>query len=246
MTGLELVAGVFVLVGALLQSTVGFGFGLVSAPLLFAAFGPAPAVGLLNVLALVLNVVMLAGEGRRPQPLRRLAFSLVAWSIPGLVLGVYVLRNADDRVLQIALTVVVFASLLVRRRRGAPARPAPVWGAPVAGLTSGVLGTTTSTGGPPLVLMLLGRGHDPAQVRDTLVTIFIATSVLAIAVLAVTQTEEAVPPAAAVLALAPVAVAGQLAGRPLFARLSVSGGYERMLTVVLVVSCAVGLAAAVA
>lgn len=246
MTGLEVAAGAAVLIGALLQSAVGFGFGLVSAPLLFAAFGPAPAVGLLNTLSLVLNVVLLAGEGRRPQPLGRLALAVVAWSVPGLLLGVVVLRNADDRVLQVALTVVVFASLLVRRRAGAPPRAAPAWGAPAAGFSSGVLGTTTSTGGPPLVLLLLGRGHDPGRVRDTLVTIFIATSLLAVGVLAATGTSEAVPPAAAVAALVPLTVAGQIAGRPLFARLSVGGGYERMLTVVLVVSCAVGLAAAVA
>ena len=62
MTGLEIAAGAAVLAGAVLQSAVGFGFALVSAPLLFAAFGPAPAVGLLDVLALVVNVV--AARGR--------------------------------------------------------------------------------------------------------------------------------------------------------------------------------------
>ena len=245
MSALEVAAGAAVLAGALLQSAVGFGFALVCAPLLFAAFGPAPAVGLLNLLALVVNGVSLAGEGRRPQPLGRVALTVLLWSAPGMLAGVAVLRNTDAKVLQVALTVVVFATLLLRRR--APGdRPAPGWAAPVTGATSGVLSTTVSTAGPPLVLLLIGRGHAPARVRDTLVTVFIAQGLMAIAALAVTGTEAAVPPAAAVAALVPAAIAGQLAGRPLFARLAARGGIERVLTAVLVVSAGVGLAAALA
>lgn len=238
-------AGASVLAGALLQSSIGFGFSLVCAPLLFAAFGPAPAVGLLSLLALVVNGVSLAGEGRRPRPLGRLAATVLAWAAPGMLLGVVVLRNADGKVLQVALTVVVFATLALRRR--APASgPAPGWAAPVAGATSGVLATTVSTSGPPLVLLLLGRGHTATQVRDTLVAVFIAQGLMAIAALAATGTDEAVPPAAAVAALVPLALAGQLAGRPVFARLAGHGAYERVLAAVLVVSAGIGLAAAIA
>jgi uncharacterized protein len=244
-TALEVAAGAAVLAGALLQSAVGFGFALVCAPLLFAAFGPAPAVGLLNLLALAVNGVSLLGEGRRPRPLGRLAATVLVWSAPGMLAGVAVLRNADAKLLQVALTVVVFATLAVRRRTPGD-RPAPAWAPPATGLASGVLTTTVSTAGPPIVLLLLGRGHAPARVRDTLVTIFIAQGLMAIAALAVTRTEAAVPPAAAVGALVPLALAGQLAGRPLFARLSARGGYERVLTAVLVLSAGIGLAAALA
>ena len=50
MGALEIAAGVAVLAGAALQSATGFGFALVSAPLLFAAAEPEQAVGLLIVL----------------------------------------------------------------------------------------------------------------------------------------------------------------------------------------------------
>src|SRR3954464_14249845 len=66
---LEIAAGVAVLAGAALQSATGFGFALVSAPLLFAATTPAHAVGLLILLGLVVNLMTLGTEGRRPQPL---------------------------------------------------------------------------------------------------------------------------------------------------------------------------------
>jgi uncharacterized protein len=244
-TGLELAAGGAVLAGALLQSAVGFGFALICAPLLFAAFGPAPAVGLVSLLALAVNGISLAGEGRRPQPLARLAAIVTIWSVPGMLAGVAVLRNADPKVLQVALTVVVLGTLALRRWSGGD-RPAPPWAAPAAGLSSGILTTTLTTGGPPLVLLMIGRGHTPIRVRDTLTALFIVQGLLAIGALAVTRTDAAVPPAAAVAALVPLAVAGQIGGRPLFARLAEAGDYERVLTVVLVISAAVGLTAALA
>ena len=116
---------------------------------------------------------------------------------------------------------------------------------PVAGLAAGILTTTTSTAGPPLVLLLLGRGIEPIRVRDTLTTTFACLSVLAVIVLAATGTDGAVPHATAVAALVPLAAAGQLLGRPLFARLA-AGHYELALTVTLLISATVGLISALA
>jgi uncharacterized membrane protein YfcA len=114
----------------------------------------------------------------------------------------------------------------------------------VAGAAAGVLATTTSTAGPPLVLLLLGRGIEPAQVRDTLTTCFIGLSVVGGIVLAATGTRGAAPDAVALAAFVPLAALGQLLGRPLFARLA-ERRYERVLTVVLVLSAILGLATAI-
>jgi uncharacterized membrane protein YfcA len=219
--------------GAALQSAVGFGFALVCAPLLFAALGPAEAVWSLNALALVVNAITLLGERRRPQPLGRIAVTVLIWSLPGMVAGALVLQHADRVWLQAALTVSVFAALALRR--ATIHLPAPV-----AGLSSGVLTTSLSTAGPPVVLLLLGRGHAPARVRDTLSTVFIAQGALGLLVLALTDTKGV--PDAGLLVFAAAAVLGQLGGRPLFGRLA-ERGYERVLTGVLVLSAAIGLAA---
>ena len=65
MGALEIAAGFAVLAGAALQSATGFGFALVSAPLLFVAITPAHAVGLLILLGLVVNLMTLGTEGWR-------------------------------------------------------------------------------------------------------------------------------------------------------------------------------------
>ena len=128
MEALEIAAGVAVLAGAALQSATGFGFALVSAPLMFAAIEAEQAVGLLILLGLIVNLMTLGTEGRRPQPLVRDSLTMLAWAVPGVVAGLLALRALDSAALQIAVTLGVFATLavraLARRRRDAGAAAA--------------------------------------------------------------------------------------------------------------------------
>jgi uncharacterized membrane protein YfcA len=236
-TAIELAAGLAIVAGAMLQSAIGFGFSLVCAPLVFAATTPEQAVGLLMLLGVEVNVLTLVGERRRPQPLARSVAEVLAWSLPGLALGVVVLRSIDKTAIQIALTVAVFASLAVQQwaRRHQTTRPPPRWAPPTAGLAAGALTTSTTTAGPPLILLLRGRGTSAVQIRDTLTACFLGLGLLGGAALAVSGTRAAAPDAAALAALVPLVAAGHLAGRPVFRRLS-EGAYEPVLTTVLVAS----------
>lgn len=247
MSALEIGVGLAVLAGAMLQSTVGFGFALVAAPLVFAALESQKAVGLMLVLSLVSHVMILGLEGRRPQPLLGDVVRLVAWGVPGLIAGVLVLRSVDARVLQVMLTVAVFGGLVVQHlaRRMNTGGERSWWAAPVAGLSSGALTTSTTTGGPPLVLYLRAGSPSPTVMRDSLITCFMAMALLGALVLWAFGAGAAVPPGTWVAALVPVAALGQLLGRRGFARLQ-ERHYELVLTVVLVVSASVGLVTALA
>jgi uncharacterized protein len=247
MSLLALAAGVAVLTGAALQSSIGFGFALVAAPLLFAATSPPEAVGLMILLAVEVSLLTLLTERRRPQPAWRDVGPVVAWSLPGALAGVAVLRALDDVALQLLVTAGVLLALAVNLRAAHRAPPAaahepPRWARPAAGLTSGALNTSTSTGGPPVVLLLMSRGLSPGVVRDTLTATFLGFAAVSAAALALTSTGEAVPDAAAVAALVPLAALGQLLGRRVFARLAGSHGYERVLTAVLLATVVIGLA----
>jgi uncharacterized protein len=238
-----LLSAAAVLAGAALASATGFGFSLLAAPLLFALLGPRHAVGSMLLLALVVNALILVAEGRRPQPLARTAAVVLASSIPGAFAGALVLRSLPAVALQLVLSVTVLATIVVRRR----AVPASGHGgAPLAGFAAGALTTSTSTNGPPLILHLLGRGHAPGEVRDTLTLCFLGMSPIGVAALWATGIHNALPDAGLLAALVPAAVVGQLAGRRAFARLAAGGGYERVLTGVLLLAVAVGLAGAVA
>ena len=247
MGALEIAAGVAVLAGAALQSATGFGFALVSAPLLFSAAKPGEAVGLLILLGLVVNLMTLGTEGRRPQPLVRESLTMLAWAVPGVFVGALALRVLDKTALQVGVTIGVFATLAVRalarrRRAEGPGEP-PRWAAPVTGFTSGALTTSTNTSGPPVVLYMLARGATPVQTRDTLTATFVGYSLLGFAALLVSGTDGAIPPADALAALVPAVVIGHLAGRPVFARIA-EDRYEPVLTAVLIVTALAGLATA--
>ena len=126
--------------------------------------------------------------------------------------------------MQIAVSVGVAATLIVRRRvpaerSGLQAR----WAAPATGLSAGALVTSTNTSGPPLLLYMLGRGDEPARVRDTLTVMQLGLSVIGAVALVVTGTSDAVPSAGLVAAFVPLVLLAQLAGRPLFAGLAARG-----------------------
>jgi uncharacterized membrane protein YfcA len=240
------VAAGAVFLGAALQSATGFGFALVAAPLLFMILGPQEAVTASVLLGLELNLLTLAGEGRRPRVERGDALALVGWSLPGLVLGALALRELPDRLLSLLVALAVLAGLALRLRArrprpgvagAAPSRPRS-WQAAVAGASSGALATSTSLSGPPLVFYLLARGISPAQVRDTLAAVFVALSLISAPVLLATGTF-AMPAAVAVLLLA--GAVGQLLGRRAFARL-VGDRYENVVLAVLAATALVALA----
>lgn len=236
-------AAIAVAAGAVLASATGFGFQLLSAPLLYALLGPHQAVGVLIVLGAEVNVLILATERRRPRPLARESAVVLAWSVPGAGLGVVILNALSPLALQIALTAGILLALAMR---GRSARSTPAWAGPAAGFTAGVLSTSTSTAGPPLITYFLGRGHDPGRVRDTLTLCFLCLSVIGGAVLWLSGTSDARPDLGLLAVLAPVALLGQVAGRRAFARLAAGDRYEPVLTGVLLVAVAVGLAGAVA
>ena len=170
-------AAVAALAGAAVQSATGFGFALVLSPALFAVMEPTEAVTALLLLGAVLNVlVLLEGHDVR----RSLLPPLILPAVPGLALGAALLGALSREPLQIGVGVAVIAAALWQLRDRGVAHRVP---AAVAGLTSGVLTTSISISGPPLVLWLEAQGLRPAELRATLAALFLALNVLGGAVL---------------------------------------------------------------
>ena len=247
MTPLLAATAVAVFAGAAIQAATGFGFALLAAPLAFAALDSHEAIGLLLLLGSEIGVLTLATEGRRPQPMVRRCAIVLAWAVPAAVAGVAVLRALDAVTLQIAVSVGVAATLIVRRRAPAEHRePEPRWAAPATGLSAGALVTSTNTSGPPLLLYLLGRGDEATRVRDTLTVCQLGLSLIGAAALVATGTSDAVPRGWLVALFVPLVALALLAGRPLFAHLAASGRYEPVLNATLMIAVVAGLVTAIA
>lgn len=236
----ELLAVAAVAVGGACHSATGFGFGLVAAPLVVAALPAATAVSTLLALGILISLLTLATEGRRPAPLWAESATLVGWGAAGALAGALLLARLDDAALQLLVSAAVVAALASRwlARSRAPARHAQRWVAP-AGLAAGALTTTTTTNAPPLLLYLFGRGVRASAMRDTLSVLFVGFGAIGLVALAVGEAGPAFPEPAVVAALAAAAAAGQVAGRPVFARLA-AGHYDQVVAGLLLVSVVTG------
>ncbi len=137
-----------VLVGACVQGAVGLGIGLIAAPVA-ALTTPSLLPGLLILLAAVFPLSTLAHEWRHAD-WHGLVWAVPA-RVPGTVLGVLVVSAVSEQVLGLLVGLVVLAAVAVTARSTRVA--ISPWTLSVAGVTSGVTGTATSIGGPPIALL---------------------------------------------------------------------------------------------
>jgi len=144
---IAVVVGVSVL-GGFVQGSVGFGLGTLAAPILTLidpAFVPVPI--LLASVILTFSILWREREG----------FDVggVVWAVggrlPGTVVGVVLVGWLPERGLAIGLAVAVLAAVALTLSR-VKIRPTPLALVTAGGL-SGVLGTATSIGGPPIALV---------------------------------------------------------------------------------------------
>lgn len=166
---------------AIVQSTAGFGFSLMLVPLLSLVIGPKETVVLSNILSALLEAVLLIRVRQAVE--WKLGGTLFAGALAGMPLGllVVIFLSASALKIVIAVTVIVFTVMLMRGLRLHSAGRA---GNVAAGVVSGVLNTSTSMSGPPVVLYLQGRGIAPGPFRATLFAYFSAISVIAVGLLA--------------------------------------------------------------
>jgi uncharacterized membrane protein YfcA len=168
------------MVAASVQSTTGFGFALVMAPLLAVLWEPKAAVPATLLLALSSNVLVLSHL--RGNVTRYRLPGLYLGLVMGIPLGVLFLEQVNADVLQVTVGVVVFSATILlyfapEIDTGRDSLPMRVG----AGMIGGVLSSATSMGGPPVVLYLLGREDKIDSYRATLLAYFLLAGALALA-----------------------------------------------------------------
>lgn len=169
------------LVASTVQAVTGFGFALLSMPLLTLVIDAKDAVALSTLVGALASFNLLA------RTYRSVRWDLTRWllvgAVAGMPLGLVVLVVVPARTLQviIAAAVLCFVVVLARGWRLGEAGPRVEL---AAGFVSGVLNTSVSTNGPPLVLALQARGLEPEAFRGTISAVFAASSLVANALFA--------------------------------------------------------------
>ena len=159
------IALVMTAVSAALQGTIGFGFAVLSVPVLSLVdpvLAPVPQL----LVSIPLTVSMTVRE-REHVDLRGVGWVLIG-RLPGAAIGVALLKLAEQRWLDVLLAMMVLLAIgLLVSGADVKRRPSTELG---AGVLSGVMGMVASTGGPPLALLY--RNEKGPTIRGTLAAIF--------------------------------------------------------------------------
>lgn len=237
MSSLEIAAiAAVVMFAAGVQALSGFGFALLAVPLLSLLIVPQHAVVTATGISLATTgVASWRGRHSADQPL---ATRLIVWSLVGAPVGLLIIAHAPDGVLRIVLGVVVLAATAALAR-GWAVRETPIVDG-LVGFVSGVLSTSLSTNGPPLVFLMQSRSMSPDTFRATINQVFVAANVVALALFTVTGLIET-PVVLGVVAALPAAFVGVVVGTRVRPRVST----ERFRHVVLLLLVLSGLSALV-
>lgn len=168
---------VVVSLSSLAQSLAGFGFGLLAVPLMTLMINPHQAVIVATMIGTVSTTLQAVIDRRFCDwPMaKRLAIAAYIGMPVGLVVFVVVSESA----LKFTLGFVVLIATVVLARGFSFKGHSKAMDS-LMGFLSGVLATSTSTNGPPLVFLLQARGIEPHVFRATINTVFALSNVVAL------------------------------------------------------------------
>jgi uncharacterized membrane protein YfcA len=171
-----MLASLIVLASAGAVAVTGFGFNLVSVPLMDLLYPPKTVVTVTLVLGVGVSGLLLARRDIRESANWALIRPLFLWSLLGMPGGLAVLLLAGAGVLRMfiaSLTACVALLMLLKFRPAFDERPL---GTAATGVLSGFLSTSTGFNGAPIAFYLLGRGLSKERFRGTsAVFVFLAT-----------------------------------------------------------------------
>lgn len=224
------VGGLAVFAGAIVQGGVGFGLGLVAVPVL-TMLVPDLMPGAAQVVNLVLPLFTLAVEWRKVD-WRGVVFAALG-RLPGSVIGgaIVVTFTVQARSLFVAV-MVLLAVALTGRALSVPRNGFTITS---AGFVSGVTGTATGIGGPPIGLVY--QSAKGPQIRATLAMFFFLSAAQSLAILAYVDELPARALLTGAALIVPMVLGFLVSGR---LRRYLDGGRAR--TAVLVVAAASALA----
>lgn len=221
-----------VLLAALVQSSVGFGYALITVPVLLLILDAKTVVLVALMTSAVLNILIVTTTWRKISG--RIVLPLIAASSLGTIPGAYLLKVVDAGVLKLWVGAVVFVTALImltgKKLQFRNGRLAQL----MAGFGSGILGSSTGMSGPPVVLCLVDQGHRKDVFRASLAAFFLLNNLISLAMHARTGslTWEI---ARLGLSLVPAQVIGFAVGLQLLPRLK-EGIFRRVVVGIVMVS----------
>ena len=152
------------------KATVGFGFALVSTPLLLPILDLTTIVPIIMPLVLI-NDYIIAFENKKylkPDKILPIAGS----AILGIPLGIIILSNLDMYVLKIIISIVILIAALFLFTGKTITIKREKLTSMFAGFFSGILVSTSGLSGPPITIFLINQKWEKLDFRNNLALYF--------------------------------------------------------------------------
>jgi hypothetical protein len=173
---ISLYISIIFLLAGFVQGVSGFGSALVAMPLLSLFIDVKIAVPLCTLNSVVITTFLALRLKKHLD--RKKILPLCIAAVPGMLVGVTLLKKVSSESLSIGLGVLLVAyscySLLIKIRQR---RLHPAWSY-MAGFSSGAIGAAFSAGGPPTIIYATLSGWDKDEIKATLSGFFLFNSYL--------------------------------------------------------------------
>jgi uncharacterized membrane protein YfcA len=210
------IVAIAALFGMTSQRILGFGTSSFLVPALLIYFSAPTAVGVTLLIGSFMSFLVLY-DGRHhwvlPWPVM---LRLFIASIPGSLIGTYIVIHANKSVLQIVLGLLIIGGLYIQDNVfPKPSRKLRVGpGISASGFAAGLLGAIAAQAPPPLLLYIRSYIVTPEQVRQIMSVFFLLMNLVVIPTLLIVKPESLNGEAMKIfLLLVPVAFIATLLGR---------------------------------
>ncbi|MGA2362277.1 MAG: sulfite exporter TauE/SafE family protein [Candidatus Aminicenantales bacterium] len=174
---LALLVVAVIFTAAFVRSALGFGDAVIAMPLLAASAGLKTAAPLVAFMGPAISILILAKHWQSAD--LRSAAKLIAASIAGIPLGIYLLTRLPEAPLRAALGIIVLLYGLFGLLKPAMRIENEKAGLPyIVGFIAGILGGAYNINGPPAVIYGMLKGWPPERFRATLQGYFLPTGLI--------------------------------------------------------------------
>jgi len=161
---------VIVFTAGFVQGLTGFGSMMVALPLMVLIVDIKSAIPLIVLLGIVINTMLVFQLAKHFE--RKKWLPLFLSSVPGIFIGIYILKTVETRSLEILLGVVILTTATAMWLSKPPEKELPTPFTFLAGFIAGLLGGSMGAPGPPIIIYTSLQPWTKRQIKSTMVAFF--------------------------------------------------------------------------
>lgn len=168
----QFIIGLIFFFTSLVYSTFGFGYAMISIPLLSLVLAPKTAIPLSLLMGLGISCFLVISSYKDIKP-KQILYLLIG-SAMGVPFGVFILKNISPEILEIAINAIIITSaiiLFLKESKNIISVNTKLITI-LIGFLSGLLGGSTGISGPPVILYGLNQKWEKKTFRSNLLTYF--------------------------------------------------------------------------